>query len=327
MLEQPPAPAGDFLYAVASGSDRLVKVDPGTGLVSVVGNLRLNLGDIEDIALLRPGEAVGVYWEGYPGLLRIDLKTGRGKLGPKIAGGSLHDRSFVEAIAVVDGELYGSASSRDSFCPDCADRLVRIEPETGHVIDIGKFGPETLNVEAMAYSPKYGLIGADIGTLTPPEFHGFHTMPSLVKIDPATGQATKIGDLPPSMVDLVKEPDNPQISPRGPYVCALSFSPDGTLYGAAMPTHFGGLSRLFVINPNTAGVFDVGPMNAMMVMGLLYQKAEGANAQTSPPKEVASTPESPGARPAISRDNRRRRANPPRRRNADDSRLDRRARV
>ncbi|MCA1686862.1 MAG: hypothetical protein LC745_13015, partial [Planctomycetia bacterium] len=274
VVREPEVREGDVIYGVAGNDDRLLAINPKTGSVRAVGNLGIKIGGMEDLILGPDGVAIASYWEGYPALVRINLKTGRAAQGPRIKGGSLTDKSFVESLAVINGVLYGAASHPDSYCPDCADLLVRIDPETGRATDVGKFGPKFLNMEAMAYSPEFGLIGADIGTLKPPDFGAIDTHPALVRIDPETGRATKIGDLPPSEIKLVKAPNNaPFISPEGPYICGLCFATDGTLYGSTFPTHFGGPSELVVIDPTDASVRHPKLMNAFNVDGIIYVRA------------------------------------------------------
>jgi hypothetical protein len=270
LVRDPEARDGDRIFAVAFGCESLLEIDPTTRKVRSIGHIGFKFGGIEDVALDPAGKPIVVYWEGYPALLRINLETGVATLGPKIHGVRLFERSTIEAIAAVDGVLYGTASDEKSYCPDCADRLVKIDPENGNATVVGKFGPKFLNMEAMAYSPKFGLIGADIGTLVGPEFQKFNTYPSLAKIDPLTARATKIGDLPPATTELVDNPMNARLSPKGPFICGLTFGPDDSLYAATIPTHFGGLSDLWLVDPTNAAVRPLGPMNATNVDGILY---------------------------------------------------------
>ena len=266
---EPEIREGDVIYAVAAADDRFLAIDPKTASVRTVGELGMKIGGMEDLALASDGRsAIAAYWEGYPALLSINLKTGRATPGPRIKGGSLTDKSVVESLAMIDGELYGASSNAKSYCDDCASLLVRIDPKTGRATEVGPFGPQFLNMEAMAYSPEYGLIGADIGTLTPPDFRTINTQPALARIDPKTGRATRIGNLPPSKIKLVKS--GPYRSPEGPYVCGLCFGPDGTLYGSTFPTHFGGLSQLIAIDPADASIRDPRFMNALNIDGLVY---------------------------------------------------------
>ena len=272
----------DVILGLSFGNSDLIRIDPRSAAAKPVGNIGIKLGGMEDLTLAPSGrDAIGVFWEGYPGLLTLNLVTGKATAGPKLTGPVLGERSFVEAIVFVDGVLYGSASNKDSYCLDCAHRLIKIDPKSGAVTDVGPFGPRFLTMEAMAYSPKYGLIGADIGTLVPPDFQKFNTKPSLVKIDPRTGQATKIGDLPPETTKLVGNPVNTWLSPEGPFVCSLTFAPDDTLYGATIPTHFGGVSELFVIDPTTAEIRDRVAMDVKNVDAIVYVR---------PPKSVESAP-------------------------------------
>ncbi len=206
---------------------------------------------------------------------------------------------------MIDGELYGAASNPQSYCHDCASLLVRIDPETGRATEVGPFGPQFLNMEAMAYSPEFGLIGSDIGTLTPPDFRTINTHPALARIDPKTGRATRIGDLPPSQIKMVKA--GGFTSPEGPYVCGLCFAPDGTLYGTTFPTHFGGPSSLVVIDPTDASIHDPKVMNALNVDGVVYVRPPAstgvsggaAKAGAVPQPSVSKIPPSVYARTAF----------------------------
>jgi hypothetical protein len=272
---------GDLFHAVTTAEDLFLHLDPATGASKLVG--KMGIGGVEDLTVGPDGRVVAVCWDGKPRLFRIDEKTGKGTKGPAIQGSNVGYK-VVEGIATVDGVLYGSASADDSYCGDCANHLIRIDPETGAATEVGAFGPEFLNVESLAYAPRYGLLGVDIGTLVPPDFRTFNTRPALIKIDPATGRATKIGDLPPREESLVANPYNDKLSPRGPFLCGLGFGPDDTLYATTFPTHFGGESTLVTVDPETAEVTEVGPTFASNIDGILYVPA------ASPPGDARKAP-------------------------------------
>lgn len=272
---------GDLIHAVTTAEDLFLHLDPATGFSKLVG--KMGIGGVEDLTVGPDGRVVAVCWDGKPRLFRIDPATGKGTKGPAIEGTTLKYK-VVEGMATVDGVLYGSASADDSYCGDCANHLVRIDPETGAATEVGAFGPEFLNVESLAYSPRHGLLGVDIGTLVPPDFQSFNTRPALVRIDTATGRATKIGDLPPRGVELVKNPYNTKLSPQGPFLCGLCFAPDDTLYATTFPTHFGGESNLVTVDPETAELKEIGPTLSGNIDGILYVPA------ASPPGDDRKAP-------------------------------------
>jgi hypothetical protein len=271
LAQAPPAkksrPAADQLLGVSTIDDVLYRIDSATGRARAVG--KMGLGGVEALEYDADGRLIGAFWDGTPSLFRVDVQTGKGRKVATIQG-SIVKYKVVEGLANVDGVLYGSASADDSYSGDCANHLIRIDPRSGKAVEVGAFGPEFLNIEALAYSPKHGLLGADIGTLVPPDYKTFHTRPALVRIDPKTGKATKIGDLPPAGVKLVGNPFNAFLSPEGPFVCGMDFGPDGTLYATTFPTHFGGDSDLVRIDPATGKVAPIGPTGAKHIDGLLY---------------------------------------------------------
>ncbi len=267
-MRKPVVLNGEILYGVSLISDDFFRIDPRTGQATFIGKTGMG-GDVEDLTFDPDGQIVAVCWDGRPRLFRINLETGKGLPFAEIQGETIPYK-FVEGLATVGGTLYGSASADDSYCPDCANHLVKIDLATGKATEVGKFGDEFLNVEAIAYSPKYGLIGADIGTLVGPDFRTFHTKPALIRIDPETGRATKIGDLPPSEVRLVPNKINTILSPKGPFLAGLDFGPDDTLYAATLPTHFGGESLLLQVDPENAAIREIGATGADHLDGLLY---------------------------------------------------------
>ncbi|MDB5349822.1 MAG: hypothetical protein JWN86_1069 [Planctomycetota bacterium] len=258
----------DFLYGARGDDDLLVKIDPRTGTATRQFEMGLRLG-VEELVMDPSGRIFGIagILTGY--LFRVTPETGKTVKIADISGAS-KTYKVLEAMAFVDGVLYASASSDDSYCGDCANHLIKLDLATGKASEIGTFGPDFLNIEAMAYSPRHGLIGADIGTLIGPDFREFHTRPALVRIDLSSGQATKIGDLPPKTDVLVPNATNNKLSPFGPFLCGMTFAPDGTLYASTFPTHFGGDSRLVRVNPETASVIDVGSMGLKNVDGIVY---------------------------------------------------------
>lgn len=111
----------------------------------------------------------------------------------------------------------------------------------------------------------------DIGTLDPAtNFQTFHTTPALIRIDPLTGAATKIADLPGVPVQLVNNPNSTAMSPFGPFISGLDFAPNGTLYGVTLPTHFGGESHLVTIDPTNGKITDIGSTGVQSLNGITY---------------------------------------------------------
>lgn len=258
--------AGEFLYGVTDSSGlpgingALLWIDPVNGRSKLIGDTGFQ--GIEAITYDSRGR---LFATAYPGkgtayhnqLIRINPATGKGiSVAPVAAGDKPY--YFVEALAFVDDVLYGSASTADSYCTDCSNHFIKIDTTTGQATEIGTFGPEFLNIEALAYSKKHGLIGADIGALIAPDFKRFHTRPALVRIDTATGRASKIADLPTDT-----------------FVCGLSFAPDGTLFGSTFPSHFGGrpckLVKIDVTSGKITEVGDIGATNQIQnVDGIAY---------------------------------------------------------
>ena len=160
-------------------------------------------------------------------LFHLNPATGATSLIGTVTDGVSKDY-WVEGLAWVNGTLYASASAilltnpptYEGYAPDASNLLIKIDPATGHATEVGAFGPNFLNVQNLAYSPKYGLIGSDIGTLDPDPnqpngvYSSFHTTPALIQIDPATGLAVKIADLPHG--GLITNPYNSYHQPLRP---------------------------------------------------------------------------------------------------------------
>jgi hypothetical protein len=271
------AARADIVYAVSDFSQNLATLDPATGQVfsSVViptGGTNGTNGANRDITpdINHPGQLLlSAFRDGIIAshqLFRLDPATGNATLLGDFTNGA-GMAYWVEGMAYVHGVLYASAARIDissgtpiylSYAPDTSDALLRIDPATGHATQVGLFGPQFLNMQNIAWSPRYGLIGADIGTLDPAtNFSTFHTTPALVSIDPNTGIATKIADLPHG--GLISNPFNSILSPSGPFVAGLDFSPDGnTLFGGTIQTHFRGTgSGLVTIDPTTGALTQI----------------------------------------------------------------------
>ena len=265
------AARGDYFLGVTDSTNDVIKIDPVTGHGVKISS---NAANSEDIQTDSQGNLIIV--SNVPGIsTSASFRTTFQQLDPitfvPTVLATAYNYRFVEGLANVNGVLYGSASTLDSYAPDTSDHLIRIDLATKTFTEVGKFGSAFQNMEDLAYSPKYGLYGVDIGTLDPGTgFHTFHTTPALVKIDINTGIATKIADLPPSSVDLVSNPNNHILSPYGPYLCGLDFSPDGTLYATTFPTHFSGESHLVTIDPMTGAVTEIGDIGFQGIDGIIY---------------------------------------------------------
>ena len=276
----------EYLYGVSDSYQKLFTLDPATGRTLSVRDISGTMGGHEDVVPDGQGQLLlaahgGLGPIGSDELFRLDPATGHATSIGLISNGA--GRAYwVEGMAWVNGTLYASAAGIDltnpptylGYAPDASNLLIRIDPTTGHAFEVGAFGGRFLNVEDIAYSPKYGLIGADIGTLNPDPnqpngpYSSFHTTPALIRIDPDTGRAVKIADLPHG--DLVANPFNGYLSPSGPFVSGLEFSADGlTLYGTTIATHFGGASSgLVTVDPTTGTLTQVGTVDAPVLDGV-----------------------------------------------------------
>jgi PEP-CTERM motif len=277
----------DVLYGVSDNASQLITIDRTTGAtlssISVTGTN----GGLEDIIpdgqgqLLLAAHSFGAI--GSHTLFQLNPTTGVATpIGDITNGAGLE--YWVEGMTLVNGQIYASAARIDissgspiflSYAPDASDTLIRIDPATGHATEIGRFGPSILNIEAIAYSPRLGmLVGSDIGTLdASTSFATFHTHPSLVSINPTTGLATVIANEPTG--GLVSNPFNSILSPAGPFIAGLSFSPDGnTLYGATIQTHFGGTNSGFVtVDATTGAITPISTVNLPILDGIAFPTA------------------------------------------------------
>ena len=279
----------DYLYGDSEGSVQIYKFDSTTGktlgsvpITGTTGGLRDIIGDGHGQLLLSAWGPTGAPG-GDDELFRLNPATGATTLiGPITDGNNKY--YWTEGLAWVHGNLYGSAAAilgtnpptYLGYAPDTSNLLIKIDPTTGHATEVGVFGPSFLNVQNLAYSPTYGLIGSDIGTLDPDPnqpngpYSSFHTTPALIRIDPATGQAVKIADLPHD--GLVNDPSHTFVIPSGPFVSGLEFSPDGsTLYGSTIQTHFGGTSSgLVTIDPVTGALTPLATVDAPSLLGIAF---------------------------------------------------------
>jgi hypothetical protein len=286
LVSQSPAKA-DFLYGVSDDAAQLVTIDRATGATLSSVNVPGTNGGMETIfpdghgqLLLAANDAGPV---GSHSLLRLNPTTGAVTLIGNITNGSGMDY-WVEGMTMVNGQIYAAAGRIDvssgtpkylDYTPDGADTLIKIDPTTGHATEIGQFGPTMLNIESIAYSPRLGLlIGSDIGTLDPTtNFSTFHTTPKLISIDPLTAVGTVIANEPTG--GLISNPFNTILSPAGPYIAGLTFSPDGTtLFGSTIQTHFGGTNSGFVtVDTTTGAINNISTVNLPILDGITFPTA------------------------------------------------------
>jgi len=148
---------------------------------------------------------------------------------------TLHPYQSVESLAFHDGVLYASASIDGGFA---AERLIKIDPETGAVTHVGLFGGGIQDIDGLAFSPDGTLYGTDI------------TSRQLVRIDPNSGAATVVAHL-------------------GVAVIALEFTSDGLLWGTTIPDIFsGGPSDFVQIDPDNGSLLTIGPTGVNSIAGL-----------------------------------------------------------
>jgi hypothetical protein len=283
---------GDVLYGISeASSNALATYDPATGHMLSSIPVTGTANGFRDIVSDHNNQLLVASWgfnQGSIGgdrtLFRLNPSTGATTEIGAITDG-VNTGFWVEGMAWVNGTLYASADpvnlttgQYEGYTADGAIDLIKIDPATGHATMIGAFGSNFLNMQNIAYSPQYGLIGSDIGTLNPDPtqpngmYSTFNTTPALVKIDPKTGVATLIAGLPFDRNTLVTNPFNPFKSPEATYVSGLDFTPDGsTLYGATIQTHFGGTaSGLVTIDPLTGAVTTIGTLNQPSVLGITF---------------------------------------------------------
>jgi hypothetical protein len=58
--------------------------------------------------------------------------------------------------------------------------------------------------------------------------------------------------------------------PTDMIITSLDFAPDGTLYGASFPTHFGGASSLITVDPLTGAIAVRGLISPESIQAIAY---------------------------------------------------------
>ncbi len=183
-------PGTGVLYGVSGTSDRLITIDPLTGIGTAAGTGVLGLGaifgGIEDIAFAPDGTLYGV--DPIPAtLVSIDLTTGAATAipgNPPFALVSYGGMAFSP-----DGTLFATDSANDI--------LFTVDVITGVFTQIGVLQANNQNVDSIsgiAFSPDGTLFGVGFGPR------------SLVTINPATAEVTLVADNGLTLISLEFEP-------------------------------------------------------------------------------------------------------------------------
>ena len=233
--------------------------------------------------------------QGNPSSLRIlnpatgGLVSTVGAIGFAVTGLAVHP---------VTGVLYGSTARQDANAPG---NLITIDKTTGLGTVIGSFGVANHTMADLTFGPDGTLYG-----WAEPEADALHA------IDVATGQATRVGQ---SSVGantfgsgIAANADGIFLAGRGgdgPFhrvnrttgastpvsfldwihdagIGALSFAPDGVLFGVGLPPVVGSLSILITINPVTGHVTEIGQT-------VPFLDAIAFDPPTFPPEPVPAT--------------------------------------
>lgn len=179
----PIASPGSSDYPTLSGKlfaqsrSQLFVVDPETLELSLVGEFHPQIPPINDIAVTPSDE---LYALSSNGLYRVNAQTAEAKLVTKVEGNDNVALTF---------EVHGTLLASDK-----AGALRRIDPQTGSVTEIGKYG-ENLGSSGDLVAIKDGtLFGVnDVGEKALADNE-------LMTIDPQTGQAKVVGPIGYSLV-------------------------------------------------------------------------------------------------------------------------------
>jgi hypothetical protein len=166
---------------------RLLAIDVQTGAGTVLGATGLAAAS----ALERAEDGRLFAVAGGNQLHRIDPDS----YAPALVG-PLAPYPFVSALAFVRGDtaLYAAASAD----PDGrAERLIRVDPDTGATTERGVFGAGFTDVQGLAFAPSSGRLYA----VEPPDCSsGTHCIPGAVgRVDPATGAIVSAVDVAASL--------------------------------------------------------------------------------------------------------------------------------
>jgi DNA-binding beta-propeller fold protein YncE len=157
---------------------------------------------------------------------------------------------FMAGIAVqpLTGQLFGLTS----FASTPANSLVRIDPMTGIPVVVGTTGFSTIVEGDLAFSPVSGFLYGlqEVGSTA--------NLRMLFRIDPLTGTATAVGNLP-IMADY----------------SAMSFDSTGSLF--VIDTGFSTNSVLLRIDENSGNILDTKMLNVNLgaATGLTFDPISG----------------------------------------------------
>lgn len=182
-------PGTGVLYGVSGTSDRLITIDPLTGIGTAAGTGVLGLGasagPIEDIAFAPDGTLYGV--DPIPAtLVSIDLSTGAATAIPGNPPFTLV--SYGGLAFSPDGTLFATDSSNDI--------LFTVDVATGVFTQVGVLQSNGQNVDGIsgiAFSPDGTLFGVSFGPRR------------LVTINPATAEVTAVADNGLTLISLEYE--------------------------------------------------------------------------------------------------------------------------
>jgi len=175
-------PLTGTLYGTDTAGDQLVRIDPTTGLATVIGP-HVNVASVNGLAFDPNANVLYGADSGIDSLVRIAPTTGLATVVGNFGWAGNVDMSGL-AFDPTTNTLYGNDVQAVN------DRLFRINTVTGVASAIGNVGVE--GVTGLAFDPNtntlYGVAGA--GT------------DSLVTLDTATGVGTIVGPYSPAANDL-----------------------------------------------------------------------------------------------------------------------------
>jgi hypothetical protein len=220
--------AAEPIFAVAG--QQLITLNPANGefLSSASG---LNFGNLNDLAKGPDGFLYSATWDSNSSIPRklVQLNPLTGQSIPLVTLDFGAERADVRGLAFSpSGTLF--ALNDIEMLNSTPDNLYTINIQTGHATLVGNTGVGGL--QSLAFSPAGVLYGWDLNGL------------GLVQINPVTGVAT---DVNPSLNGFLD-------------IQALTFGPDGTLYGAR--------NALYTIDPSTGVTTLVGSGGYSNVYGM-----------------------------------------------------------
>lgn len=182
----------EVIYSTARAGEDLIKIDPHTGKMEVVGSLGVPgsapLAGAPDGTLYTVTDSVSVSSTSSQ-LAKVDQKTGKATPIGEPWGKPI---GIMGLDVAPDGTIYAAGVVEN--------KLYRIDPATGSLTEIGRFegGKDIVD---FAFHPQTGEMYA-VGYAT------------LYKLDPKTAKLTQVA----------------QITNAHPDITGIAFAPDGTLY-------------------------------------------------------------------------------------------------